>query len=175
MVYINKYVREASKERGYAVFPDDFPHLRDTGKDFVAWREGADWHVETIVTGDVLQERMSGLNKFPESRYYAAGNRDSDTHGWMMNQDPETTAHIVLDTPEGSLIAKVAPDAECPGIYLTFKRLGEDREQTVALLQAAPGEDVSLRVWEHERKKEAYQHQFYMNGGLDCARNEEHL
>lgn len=161
MVYINKYVHEASEKRGYAVFPDDFPHLRDTGKDFVAWREGADWHVETTVTGDVLQERMSGLNKFPESRYYAAGNRDSDTHGWMKDQDPETTARIVLDTPEGSLIAKVAPDAECPGIYLTFKRPGDGREQTVALLQAASCEDVSLHVWGEERNADTYQHLFY--------------
>lgn len=62
MYHINTIPEQASKEKGHATYPEDFPHLRP-GEDFFAWRVGKDWEIETILCGDELQQRIELLKR----------------------------------------------------------------------------------------------------------------
>lgn len=55
--YINTAPGEAEAQKGHADYPEDFPHLRP-GEDFVAWRVGEDWKIETTLDGEALLERL---------------------------------------------------------------------------------------------------------------------
>ena len=57
---INTIPGIAAKEKGYAVYPDDFPHL-ELGKDFVAWNDGEVLEIETTLDGDDLFEKIVSL------------------------------------------------------------------------------------------------------------------
>ena len=57
MYRINSIPGAAAREKGYASFPEDFPHLRP-GEDFTAWRAGEDWEIETTLSGAALEERL---------------------------------------------------------------------------------------------------------------------
>lgn len=57
MYRINSIPGAAAREKGYASFPEDFPHLR-AGEDFTAWRAGEDWEIETTLSGAALEERL---------------------------------------------------------------------------------------------------------------------
>lgn len=54
---INSVPEAASREKGYASYPEDFPHLQP-GEDFAIWRSGEDWEIETLLNGVALQERL---------------------------------------------------------------------------------------------------------------------
>lgn len=43
--------------KGHACYPEDFPHLRP-GQDFVAWRSGEDWEIETTLEGSAFEARL---------------------------------------------------------------------------------------------------------------------
>lgn len=60
MFRINTIPGQAAKEKGHASYPEDFPHLRP-GEDFAAWRVGADWEIETTLSGEALSERLRTL------------------------------------------------------------------------------------------------------------------
>lgn len=57
MYRINSIPGAAAREKGYASFPENFPHLRG-GEDFTAWRAGEDWEIETTLSGAALEERL---------------------------------------------------------------------------------------------------------------------
>lgn len=61
---INKIPRENSKKKGAISFPDDYPHLKGTGKAFVAWVESPGViQVETLLTGDGLKRELNALRR----------------------------------------------------------------------------------------------------------------
>lgn len=64
--HINTVAGEAAVRKGHASYPEDFPHLRP-GEDFVAWRVGGDWEIETTLDGAVLFERLEALHKQGET------------------------------------------------------------------------------------------------------------
>lgn len=47
-------------------YPEDFPHLR-SGQDFVAWKVGEDWEIETTLDGEALRQRLKMLEKGEET------------------------------------------------------------------------------------------------------------
>lgn len=57
MFRLNSIPGAAAREKGYASYPDDFPHL-GPGEDFKAWKSGDDWEIETILGGAALRERL---------------------------------------------------------------------------------------------------------------------
>lgn len=60
--HINTAPGEAMARKGHASYPEDFPHLR-SGEDFVAWRVGENWEVETTLNGRALLKRLKALLK----------------------------------------------------------------------------------------------------------------
>lgn len=70
---INEMPAKAQKEKGHARYPDDFPHLKDTGKDFIAWKEpgGDAWHIETSLSDDALFNELMAL-PVPDGTDHAA-------------------------------------------------------------------------------------------------------
>ncbi len=57
MYRINSIPGKAAQIKGYASYPEDFPHLHH-GEDFTAWRNGEDWEIETTLNGAALEERL---------------------------------------------------------------------------------------------------------------------
>lgn len=57
MYRINTLPGEAAKIKGFASYPEDFPHLHP-GEDFIAWRAGEHWEIETTLDGVALEERL---------------------------------------------------------------------------------------------------------------------
>lgn len=161
MVIINEIPGQAVKERGAAKYPDDFPHLQGTDKSFVAWREDGQWHVETTLSGEALQQELAALPK-DHSFYKVSGIRDSAKEGWFKDSQ---TARIEVETPLGVIIAEVAGDREYPGIYLSFRRYGESYEQTAALLESNEPGNVRLLVWRDEKECDEYSHEFPIEHG----------
>lgn len=66
MYHINTIPGEAAKAKGHASYPEDFPHLR-SGQDFVAWKVGEDWEIETTLDGEALRQRLKMLEKGEET------------------------------------------------------------------------------------------------------------
>lgn len=66
MFKINTIPGRAAKEKGYAHYPEDFPHLTH-GADFAAWRSGDDWEIETILVGQALVDRCNSFFKSCEN------------------------------------------------------------------------------------------------------------
>ena len=66
MFKINTIPGQAAREKGYARYPEDFPHLTH-GADFAAWRSGDDWEIETILDGQALVDRWNSFCKFYEN------------------------------------------------------------------------------------------------------------
>lgn len=62
MYVINKIPGAAAKEKGYASYPEDFPHL-EPGEDFKAWRAGGNIEIETTLAGEALEQRLKALEK----------------------------------------------------------------------------------------------------------------
>lgn len=62
MYRINTIPGEAVKSKGYASYPEDFPHLRP-GEDFTAWKAGEDWEIETTLDGEALRQRFKELER----------------------------------------------------------------------------------------------------------------
>ena len=60
MYIINRIPEKAAEEKGFAKYPDDFPHLKD-GEKFVVWKNGEDWEIETILKGEELQKHLNKL------------------------------------------------------------------------------------------------------------------
>lgn len=60
MFKINTIPGQAAREKGYARYPEDFPHLTH-GADFAAWRSGDDWEIETILDGQALVDRWNSF------------------------------------------------------------------------------------------------------------------
>ena len=60
MYIINRIPEKAQKEKGYAKYPDDFPHLAG-GEKFVAWKTGENWEIETVLSGDELKKHLKSL------------------------------------------------------------------------------------------------------------------
>lgn len=57
MFRFNSIPGAAAKEKGYASYPEDFPHLR-LGENFKAWKSGNDWEIETTLCEAALEERL---------------------------------------------------------------------------------------------------------------------
>lgn len=62
MYHINTIPGEAAKVKRHASYPEDFPHLQP-GQDFVAWKVGEDWEIETTLDGEALRQRLKMLEK----------------------------------------------------------------------------------------------------------------
>lgn len=62
MYNINTIPGKAAKVKGHASYPEDFPHLQP-GQDFVAWKVGEDWEIETTLDGEALRQRLKTLEK----------------------------------------------------------------------------------------------------------------
>ena len=62
MFHINTVPGQAAKQKGFARYPEDFPHLAP-GEDFSAWRSGDDWEIETTL---VDKELIAQIGKFME-------------------------------------------------------------------------------------------------------------
>lgn len=62
MYHINTIPGEAVKLKGYASYPEDFPHLRP-GEDFTSWKAGEDWEIETTLDGETLHQRLKKLER----------------------------------------------------------------------------------------------------------------
>ena len=60
MIYINTIPAQAAQKKGYACYPEDFPHLA-SGEHFKAWKSGDDWEVETTLNGKSLEKRLKEL------------------------------------------------------------------------------------------------------------------
>lgn len=60
MFKINTIPGQAAREKGYAHYPEDFPHLTHDA-DFAAWRSGDDWEIETILDGQALLDRWNSF------------------------------------------------------------------------------------------------------------------
>lgn len=60
--HINTAAGVAMARKGHASYPEDFPHLR-FGEDFVAWRVGESWEIETTLNGKSLLKRLKALHK----------------------------------------------------------------------------------------------------------------
>lgn len=60
MFYINTIPAQAAQQKGYARYPDDFPHLA-AGEQFRAWKSGDDWEIETILKGKPLERQLKNL------------------------------------------------------------------------------------------------------------------
>lgn len=60
---INEKVQEVAKKKGCVTYPDDFPHLKETGTDFHAWIIPGDdaWHIETTLNDESLLQRLAEL------------------------------------------------------------------------------------------------------------------
>ena len=57
MFRINTAAGEAMSRKGHPCYPEDFPHL-PPGQDFVAWRSGEDWEIETTLEGAAFEARL---------------------------------------------------------------------------------------------------------------------
>lgn len=57
MFRINTIPGKAAQEKGYADYPEDFPHLAP-GEQFKAWRTEDGWEIETTLIGDALIRRV---------------------------------------------------------------------------------------------------------------------
>lgn len=66
MFKINTIPGQAAQEKGYARYPEDFPHLTHDA-DFAAWRSGDDWEIETILDGQALVDRWNSFCKCCEN------------------------------------------------------------------------------------------------------------
>ena len=64
MYRINTIPGRAAAEKGHASYPEDFPHLRN-GADFVMWKDGDHWEIETILNADALMQRLALLKEIP--------------------------------------------------------------------------------------------------------------
>lgn len=53
MYHINTAPAQAALKKGYARYPEDFPHLAP-GTQFAAWKSGEDWEIETTLDGEFL-------------------------------------------------------------------------------------------------------------------------
>ena len=62
MFRINTIPGESARRKGYASYPQDFPHLVP-GKDFVAWKVGEDFEIETTLGGKALEARLKAFNE----------------------------------------------------------------------------------------------------------------
>ena len=62
MYHINTIPGKAAKAKGRASYSEDFQHQRPR-EDFVAWKVGEDWEVETTLDGEVLYQRLKMLEK----------------------------------------------------------------------------------------------------------------
>ena len=66
MFRINTIPGQAAQEKGYARYPEDFPHLTH-GADFAAWSSGDDWEIETILDGQALVDQWNSFCKCCEN------------------------------------------------------------------------------------------------------------
>ena len=66
MFKINTIPGQAAQEKGYARYPEDFPHLTH-GADFAAWSSGDDWEIETILDGQALVDQWNSFCKCCEN------------------------------------------------------------------------------------------------------------
>lgn len=112
MFYINTIPGQAAAKKGFARYPEDFPHLTD-GKEFTAWRSGDDWEIETILEGREFLAQMQNLSKFcknairmweikyrdPSGRvdFLWYGNSVSETEARRRNQVLEAAGLEILD------------------------------------------------------------------------------
>ena len=62
MYRINTIAGEAMARKGHATYPEDFPHL-PPGQDFVAWKSGEDWEIETTLKGAAFEARLKRFTK----------------------------------------------------------------------------------------------------------------
>ena len=62
MYYINTMAGKAMARKGHASYPDDFQRLRP-GENFIAWRVGQDWEIETLLTGETLLARLKAIEE----------------------------------------------------------------------------------------------------------------
>jgi len=60
VIYINTIPAQAAQKKGYACYPEDFPHLA-SGEHFKAWKSGDDWEIETTLNGKSLEKRLKEL------------------------------------------------------------------------------------------------------------------
>lgn len=60
MFRINTIPGEAARRKGHASYPEDFPHL-GPGKDFVAWKAGEDFEIETTLGSKALYARLKAF------------------------------------------------------------------------------------------------------------------
>ena len=60
MYKINTAPGQAAIEKGYASYPEDFPHLKP-GENFTAWKSGEDFEIETTLSGDALKTALPHL------------------------------------------------------------------------------------------------------------------
>jgi len=60
VIYINTIPAQAAQKKGYACYPEDFPHLA-SGEHFKAWKSGDDWEIETTLKGTSLERRLKNL------------------------------------------------------------------------------------------------------------------
>lgn len=59
---INTVPGEEAARKGYASYPEDFPHLRP-GENFAAWQDGEDWEIETTLGGAALHARLDKFKR----------------------------------------------------------------------------------------------------------------
>lgn len=62
MFRINMKAGEAAARKGHASCPDDFQRLRP-GENFIAWRVGQDWEIETTLTGEPLFAQLKAIEE----------------------------------------------------------------------------------------------------------------
>lgn len=60
VLHINTAPQKAVDEKGYARYPEDFPHLK-AGEVFKAWRVDDGFEVETTLNGDDLLKCLQYL------------------------------------------------------------------------------------------------------------------
>ena len=62
MFLINTAPAQAAREKGFARYPDDYPHLAP-GEEFAAWQSGNDWEIETTLNGHALACHLERLTE----------------------------------------------------------------------------------------------------------------
>lgn len=108
--------------------------------------------------------------------YRVTGISDSEKEGWYKhNNDRQSccTTRTEVDTPLGTIIAEVSGDEDYPGVWLSFRKNGENYVRTVALLEAESCDSVALKVWRDERENEDWTHYFAIEKSDNPKEEEE--